>query len=285
MEKVETLFDEASELSFEPFARKPLAGVTLTPLIHGDKGQQKHYLSELESLLRTLHFVFIDPARQGKNPVAWPSDADFSTLDFCVRALARALRKKKRSTYIEKLKLVDENWRRLHLLNSVQSLLKQALALTPKLPEKPEAVEYLDWIQALANRSGPRAHLAKRFLKNHQLLSAGKIKLSQVRWKDYEEILLQPGRLECDMEFPDPGMKSLVRYLEMHRHYSLWKEKVNRWHQEFAKCEPLYYWVRRRHISADRLNEVRLEAKRQAARERLRRFREKKIPEKRYRLT
>src|SRR5262245_10366683 len=78
----------------------------IIPQIHGDKVQQKHYLTKLELLLKRLHAQFIDPARRGEDElVLWPSDHDFGELDVCVLALARALRKKKLLTYAGRLKL------------------------------------------------------------------------------------------------------------------------------------------------------------------------------------
>jgi hypothetical protein len=273
-------------MAMKPDVRQPatyrmgLRDALIIPQIYGDKVQQKHYLTKLELLLKRLHAQFIDPARRGEDElVLWPSDHDFHELDVCVLALARALRKKKLLTYAGTLKLVDQRWPRLHLARSVRSLLEEAKRLTPKSPAKPEPVEHMEWIWGLAEGNGRRADLARRFIKDHELLLAGKIELSKVRWADYEELLLGKGPkmifLQCGMNFPNVANNCCVRYLETQRDYSLWNEKVNKWSEERTKCEPLYHWLWKRVPLDSWLNEARLDRKRRAARERQKRHRQK----------
>ena len=272
---------EQEEWSFKAKRRGGLRDALIIPQIRGDKVKQKHYLFNLELVLRHLRVLFIDPARRGRDElVVWPSDDYFGELDVCVLALAGALRKKKPLTYASKLKLVDQRWPRLRLVRTVRSLLEQAEALTPKFPAKPEAVEHMEWIRGLAEGNSRRADLARRFIKDHKLLSARKIKLSKVRWEDYEEILLKKDRrifLECDMEFPNPRMNCCVRYLEMQPECCLWSQKAKNWSEETTKCEPLYHWREKRNDTTPDswLSEIRVQRKRRIARERQRRHREK----------
>jgi hypothetical protein len=260
-----------------------LANVSKSSIIglFGKKTQQKHYLDRLKTRLHHLHWTFIDPA--AKTPVIWPRDASFRDLDECIFGLAGTLRKKKRLRWVDAVVLVDKRWPSLHLKHSVRSLIKQGLARKPKLPTKPEGVEHFDWISRLAERSGRRATLARRFIKDHELLLVGKINLSKVRWEDYEEILLKKDQrifLRLDMELPNQRINCYVRYLEMQRDHWLWSKDMDQWSAENAKRKPYFEWGKRNEIRDSGLGGTRINERRRLATERQRRRREKKSAQK-----
>jgi hypothetical protein len=198
--------------------------------------------------------------------------------------LAGTLRKKKLLRWADAVVLVDKRWPSLHLKRSIRSLIKQGLAGEPKLPTKPEGVEHFDWIGRLAEGSGRRANLARRFIKDHELLLVGKINLSKVRWEDYEEILLKKDQrifLQLDMELPNPRINCYVRYLEMQRDHWLWSKDMDQRRAENAKRKPYFEWGKRNEIRDSGLGVTRLNERRRLANERQMRRRKKIRAEKR----
>jgi hypothetical protein len=257
------------------------------PII-GEKRQQEYYLNRLKNRLKIFRLTFIEPARDPKRTVVWPRERGFRDLDECIFSLARSLRKKKPLTYSDAVELVDKKWPHLHLWNSINTLSMRALELDPKFPVKSEGVRHFEWILGLAKENGRRADLARRFLKDHFLLLARKIKLSKVSWGDYEEILLKKdGKmifLQCDMHFPSVKTNCYVRYLEMQRDWGLWEEDWERCEAAQGKREPFFEWVERMDTHDAKLGETRRKEKRRLATERQRRYREKIRAEMRDRL-
>ena len=256
--------------------------------IFSEKRRQEYYLDRLKNRLEIFRQTFIEPARDQKFILLWPRDKSFLDFDECIFGLARSLRKKKPLTYSDAVELVDKRWPHLHLLNSIYTLSMRALELRPTFPVKSEGVRHFEWILGLAKENGRRADLARRFLKDHFLLLARKIKLSKVSWGDYEEILLKKdGKiifLQCGMQFPSVAMNCYVRYLEMQRDWGLWEEGWERWKAAQTKRKPFFEWVARMGTDDAKLGETRLKEKRRLATERQRRYREKIRAEKRDRL-
>jgi hypothetical protein len=247
--------------------------------IFSEKRRQEYYLNRLKNRLEIFRQTFIEPARDPKFILIWPRDKSFRDFDECIFGLARSLRKKKPLTYSDAVELVDKRWPHLHLLNSIYTLSMRALELRPTFPVKSEGVRHFEWILGLAKENGRRADLVRRFAKDHKLLLGRKIELSEVRWADYEEILLKKGGkmvfLQCGMHFPSVAMNCCVRYLEMQRDWDLWSKDCQRWKAQADKREPFFEWVERMDVDDAKLRETRHKEKRRLATERQRRHRKK----------
>ena len=248
--------------------------------------QQEYYLDRLKDCLDHLHFTFID--RAADTPVIWPRDASFRNLDDCVFGLAGTLRKKKCLRWADAVVLVDKRWPALRLKARVRRLIKQGLSRNSEPPTKPEGAEHFGWISEVAEGSGRRADLARRFLEDHELVMGRKINLSAVRWADYEEILFsRDGKMifsQCGMHLPSVAMNCYLRYLEMQCDLLLWSKDMDRWGAENAKRKPYFEWGKRIEIRDSGLGETRLEEKRRLKTERQRRYLKKIFSKKRLKI-
>jgi hypothetical protein len=243
---------------------------------------------QLRNRLELLEEMFVIPALNLKPQVfLWPRDKDLRDLDRCIFGLAHTLRKKKLLTHTEAIALVDRKWPRLHLLRRILQLIKAGLG-HPMPPAPPKSVEHFLSIKSLVNGRGRKADLARRFIRDHELLRSKRRKLSEISWADYEEILLRRDgeRIvpQCPIPFISTKTSCCVRYLEMERDFWLWSlelEELKQQREVFGDSTPFDEWLERNDLRDSGLDATRLERRREAARKRQARRRQKILAKKR----
>jgi hypothetical protein len=246
------------------------------------KQRQQDYVPRLSKRLELLENTFVIPALNPKRKVfLWPRQEDLQEIDECIFGLAETLRKKKLLTHTEAIHLVDQKWPRLRLERRLRQLIEASLGHPAQSrPGVPGSVEHLLWIKKLAMGQGQRAELARRFIRDHQLLRSKQKKLSQIPWADYGEILLKhDGKKivpQCPIPFVSSKTSCCARYLEMERDLLLYLHELNELElsqQKIGDRKPFLEWIERNDLRDSGLNARRLERRRKAARERQARWR------------
>ena len=230
-----------------------------------------------------------DLARAILRMTSWPRSDDLSALDSRVKTLSLSDRKKVPKPLWKAFELVNQRWPGFRLIHRLDALVSRARNLLKEAGESD-----LMWVRREAHGSGERVLEAKKFLADLRRIQKDPKTAAKIKWEHYERFLSRPGLNKgvqpwCGDHPASAGVVCYARALEMivddeyHRRFLDDAEPLLRWITQLGN--PAYSDVLKRDDFmegipkrlAERAAEERVEHRRAQARQRLRRFRSRKI--------